>query len=89
MPPSPLRLRRLSLGLKVEDVALAAGLNRQWLTVLEKGGASPRWTTVLALAEVLDCDPQDIFPPNNDYDPELNRVIVTTQQVDCAHHATD
>jgi DNA-binding XRE family transcriptional regulator len=70
MPPSPLRLRRLSLGLTVADVARAAGLNRQWVTVLEKDGASPRWRTALALAEVLGCDPRDIFPPKNDSDPE-------------------
>jgi transcriptional regulator with XRE-family HTH domain len=88
-PPSPLRLRRLSLGLTVQDVAGAAGLNRQWLTVLERGGAYPRWRTALALAEVLDCDPLEIFPPENDDDPEASRVAVTTKQVDCAHRALD
>jgi len=69
-------------------VADAAGLNRQWVTVLERGGASPRWTTVLALARALDCSPLELFPPENDDDPAADRAEVQTQQVDCAHHAT-
>jgi DNA-binding XRE family transcriptional regulator len=88
-PPSALRLRRLGLGLTLEEVALAAGLNRQWVGVLERGGASPRWNTALALAGVLGCDPQEIFPPENGCDPEQNRVTVTTELVGQSHHATN
>jgi transcriptional regulator with XRE-family HTH domain len=81
-------LRPLSLGLTIGDVATAARLNRQWLAVLERGGASPRWRTALALAEALDCDPQDIFPPEKVYDPESSRAADETQQVDSSHRAT-
>ncbi len=60
---------------RLETWLSLAGLNRQWTTVLEKGGASSRWTTALALAGVLDCNPRDIFPPKNDYGPEPNRAV--------------
>jgi transcriptional regulator with XRE-family HTH domain len=88
MPPSALRLRRLALGLTAEDVAREAGLNRRWVGVLERGGASPTWRTALALAEVLEADPRELFPSNDD-GPAANRTEVTTKPVAGAHHATD
>jgi transcriptional regulator with XRE-family HTH domain len=59
--PGPLRLRRLELGLRQEDVAEAAGLNRVTVARLESGASAPSWATAAALAAALDADPAALF----------------------------
>jgi|ERR1022692_2836256 DNA-binding XRE family transcriptional regulator len=76
--PSALRLRRLTLGLLQSDVARAAGLSRNQVIQLEAGRSVPRWPTAHALAEVLGCEPRDIFPAQNDHDPEASRAVEKT-----------
>ncbi len=65
-PPSPLRLRRLTLGLRQVDLALLAGISREQVIRLEAGGCEPRIHTALRLAGVLDCDVGDLFPTDDD-----------------------
>lgn len=62
VPPSPLRLRRLTLGLTQQEVADAAGMNRQWLGVLEREEARPYLETAYDIAATLGCKVEDIFP---------------------------
>jgi transcriptional regulator with XRE-family HTH domain len=64
--PSPLRLRRLSLGLTQAELAEAAGLSREQVARLEVGESEPRLSTIKRLAGALGCDPALIFPLNDD-----------------------
>jgi len=61
-PPGPLRLRRLTLGLKQVEVAALAGLSREQLIRLEAGTSSPGWRTAQRLAAALDCNAEELFP---------------------------
>ncbi len=63
-PPRPLRLRRLTLGLRQADVAELAGVSREQVVRLEAGACSPTWATVQRLAAVLAADPVALFPPD-------------------------
>jgi predicted transcriptional regulator len=60
--PSPLRLRRLTLGLTQDAVAAGASLSRTHLARLERGEFDPKLGTARALSRALDCEPDDIFP---------------------------
>lgn len=60
--PSQLRLRRLSLDMRQIDVAIAAGISRQYLVQLEAGRSIPSWPTAAALSRALSCRPEEIFP---------------------------
>lgn len=64
-PPSPLRLRRLALGLRQVDVAELAGLSREQVVRLEAGECIPGWGTVQRLAAALQATPADLFPLND------------------------
>ena len=59
---SPLKLRRLNLGLRQEDLARAVGLNPVSISRLETGlsGTSPK--TAAAIARVLGVSVPEIFP---------------------------
>jgi DNA-binding XRE family transcriptional regulator len=74
MPPGPLRLRRLELGLRQEDVAQIAGLARETIVRLEAGTAEPSWRTATKLARALDCQPDRIFP-FDDESPAANGAL--------------
>lgn len=60
--PSPLRLRRLTLGLTQREVARIAGISPEQLSNLETGKADPYLSTVLALADALGCEAADLLP---------------------------
>jgi transcriptional regulator with XRE-family HTH domain len=64
--PSPLRLRRLTLGLTQADVAAATGLSREQLSRIETGGCSPHRSTRRLLAVALAADLDDLFPTNSE-----------------------
>jgi transcriptional regulator with XRE-family HTH domain len=64
-PPSPLRLRRLTLGFTQADVAALSGLSREHITRLEQGVCHPQRRTARDLAVALGCAPSDIFPEND------------------------
>ncbi len=66
-PPNALRLRRLALGLRQQDVADVAGISREQIGKLETGQATdPHLSTVQALACALGCVADDLFPLNDD-----------------------
>jgi transcriptional regulator with XRE-family HTH domain len=89
MPPSALRLRRLALGLRQEDVACAVGMTRQWVAILEAGRAVPSWPTAHAIADYLGSDPRELFPtPQNKPRPRVNRAAATVQMDSGHRHAT-
>jgi transcriptional regulator with XRE-family HTH domain len=61
--PSPLAVRRLTLGLLQTEVAERAGVGRDYISRLERGEHQPSLAVARALAVALDCHPDDIFPP--------------------------
>jgi DNA-binding XRE family transcriptional regulator len=59
------RIRRLreAAHLTQEQVASAAGIGRVTLVRLEKGGQSPNYETLVALARAMNRDPAELFGP--------------------------
>jgi transcriptional regulator with XRE-family HTH domain len=55
-----LRRYRLSAGLSQEKLALEAGLQRNYISLLELGQNQPTITTLFKLAGVLSIDPEQI-----------------------------
>jgi transcriptional regulator with XRE-family HTH domain len=55
-----LRQYRLSAGLSQEKLALEAGLQRNYISLLELGQNQPTITTLFKLAVVLDIEPEQI-----------------------------
>lgn len=55
-----LRRYRLSAGLSQEKLALEAGLQRNYISLLELGQNQPTITTLFKLAVVLDIKPEQI-----------------------------
>ncbi len=64
--PGPLRLARLTYGLKQSELAELAGITRTQLGRIETGRCRPRRATVQALAWALDCEADDLFPTDDD-----------------------
>ena len=56
-----LRRLRLERGLSQEDLALAAGLQRKYISLLERADYKPKITTVFSLAEALGCRPSELI----------------------------
>jgi DNA-binding XRE family transcriptional regulator len=65
-PPSPLRLRRLSLGLTQAELGSYAGLSKEQVRRLEAGACEPLLGTARSLAAALGCAEAEIFPLNDD-----------------------
>ena len=60
--PSPLRRRRLELGLSLERLAVQAGLTRPTVTLAERAPFLASERTKRALAQVLGVPPEELFP---------------------------
>ena len=61
-PHTPLRLRRVILGLSQQKVANAAGISRSAVGQLELGSYEPSPPVKEALARAIGCDVAAIFP---------------------------
>jgi putative transcriptional regulator len=59
---TPLKQVRLLSGLRQVDVAAAAGVARQTVSLLEAGGRNPHLSTALAISKVLGCDVSGLWP---------------------------
>lgn len=59
---TPLRQVRLLSNLRQADVAAAAGVARQTISLLEAGSRSPHLTTAVAIASALGCDVGGLWP---------------------------
>jgi DNA-binding XRE family transcriptional regulator len=59
---TPLRQVRLLSGMRQSDVAAAAGLARQTVTLLEAGVRSPHISNAVKIAKVLGCDVAALWP---------------------------
>lgn len=59
---SPLKLRRLNLGLRQEDLARLAGINQNRITLYERGIRRPRAKVAAAIARVLGVSVPEVFP---------------------------
>ena len=57
------RLRRLrrAKGISQEDLAYEAGINRSYMSKLEKGASYPGLEIIAKLATVLECDPAELL----------------------------
>lgn len=55
-----LRERRLAAGLSQEKLALEAGIDRTFVSLLERGGRQPTLTTLWRLAAALGVTPADL-----------------------------
>jgi transcriptional regulator with XRE-family HTH domain len=60
------KLRRIELGLKQEEVVLATGIARSHLSRIEAGGVNVSVTTLLVLADALDCGVSDLVAKVDD-----------------------
>ena len=59
---SPLKLRRLGLGLRQLDLGRMAGIPPNLITLYERGVSRPRPEKAAAIADVLDVSVEEIFP---------------------------
>ena len=62
--PSCLAVCRVSRGLSQTDLAQLAGVSRETVSRLERGG-DPRWRTAQAVADALGFDLAFVFPKRN------------------------
>lgn len=60
-PASPLRLRRVALGLSQQDVADQIGVTRPQVSRFESGVAVPDVNEAMAIARVLACEIGDLW----------------------------
>ncbi len=58
---SNLRRHRERAGLSQGGLALACGLHRTEISLLERGEREPRLTTIIRLARALDVEPNDLL----------------------------
>lgn len=82
-----LKAARLAKGLGVDQLSLAAGLNRRAARDIEEGRSqSPKLSTVFALAEALNADPGELLGigPRVPLQPELAEFL---SQLDAAGQA--
>jgi transcriptional regulator with XRE-family HTH domain len=66
---SRIRDARQAAGMTQEDLAAACGVERSYLSVLERGGRDARLSTVTRLARSLNLQPGDLLddaPPPDD-----------------------
>jgi transcriptional regulator with XRE-family HTH domain len=56
-----LRRLRHAKGISQEDLAYEAGVNRTYLSKLEKGVSYPGLEIITKLANVLECDPAELL----------------------------
>ena len=66
---SPLRMRRVELGLTQAELASAAGRSREQVSRIETGLCDPHVSTLRAYAGVLDCDVTELVEAYNDHEP--------------------
>jgi len=62
-----LRRLRHAKGISQEDLAFEAGINRSYMSKLEKGASYPGLEILAKLATVLECEPTDLIksPPRH------------------------
>ena len=58
-----LRRLRHAKGVSQENLAYEAGINRTYLSKLEKGVSYPRLEIIAKLAATLGCDPVELLKP--------------------------
>jgi transcriptional regulator with XRE-family HTH domain len=56
-----LRRLRHAKGISQEDLAHEAGINRSYMSKLEKGASDPRLEIIAKLAAVLECEPVELL----------------------------
>jgi transcriptional regulator with XRE-family HTH domain len=56
-----LRRLRHAKGISQEDLAHEAGINRSYMSKLEKGASYPGLEIIAKLATVLECDPAELL----------------------------
>lgn len=61
-PPHPLKVARITRGLRQRDLAELAGVSRDTIGRLESG-ESPTLTTARAIARIIDEPVDNLFPP--------------------------
>jgi len=56
-----LRQRRKNLGLTQEELAHEAGVQRNYVSLIERGINQPTITIIFKLATALDCSPSELI----------------------------
>jgi transcriptional regulator with XRE-family HTH domain len=54
--------RRLERRKTQDEIAAEVGVSRQALSEIERGRQAPRWETIYALAEAMQCEVWDLIP---------------------------
>jgi transcriptional regulator with XRE-family HTH domain len=62
---------RQAAGMTQEDLAVACGVERSYLSVLERGGRDPRLSTVARLARSLNLPPGDLLDDSAPRDDQV------------------
>lgn len=80
---SPLRLRRLVLGLSQAEVSKRSAISEPHISRLERGVCDPTLSTIRKLGAALECEPTQLFElnaerPQNGQDPGANPGLVAT-----------
>jgi transcriptional regulator with XRE-family HTH domain len=83
IPPSPVALRRIALGLQQEDVRRLTGLAQSTISRVERGHDQPRRRTRALLAMALCCNVGDLWPPERvEARGESSRASTATIRID-------
>lgn len=64
-----IRVRRSDIGLSQEALALAAELDRSYISQVERSIGNPSLLVLQKIAEVLDVDLRDLFDDHNNESP--------------------
>jgi transcriptional regulator with XRE-family HTH domain len=66
-----LKTRRKALGLTQEEAAKKAGINKATLNQIEQGKRQAQVSTLMKLADALNCEVRDFFPKGETPSPEF------------------
>ena len=56
-----LRARRIELGLNQEDIAAAAGVDRTYVSLLERGQRQPTVTVLIQISRAMKLEPEHVL----------------------------
>ena len=76
----PLKVFRVARDLTQGELAALAGVSRRTILALEKGQTRPQIKTARAIAHVLSCQAEVLFPPNREEPSERETLGVQAER---------